>query len=189
MDGKEYPLNPNYIVYPDGRIYSKRFRKFLTPKKNWDGYERIQIWKDNKCHMISWHKVVAETFVPHPPECTVVNHKNGIKNDNRAENLEWVTQKENIQHSIRTHLRPLKRTEVYDMEGNLLGTFESMKEACVAFNLNTGTASRVANGFLKSTHGYVLKYIETSNDYRNASTQSIDTTVETGTVDKDEDIV
>ncbi len=96
---KEYPNNTNYIVYDDGRIYSKRFKKFLTPKLNWDGYHRIQIWKDNKCHMVGWHRIVAETFLDNPYNKPVVNHKNGIKTDNRVENLEWCTQSENIQHS------------------------------------------------------------------------------------------
>ena len=189
MEGKDYPLNTNYTVYPDGRIYSKRFKKFLTPKKNWDGYDRIQIWKDGECQMISWHRVVAETFIPHPSECNVVNHKIGIKNDNRVDNLEWVTQKENIEHSIKTNLRPLKKTIVYDKKGNFIGQFNSLKEAANAVGARDDSASRVANGYLKSTHGYIFKFIETYNDYRNASTQSIDTTVETGTVDKDEDIV
>ncbi len=105
MKYKEYPLNTNYIAYEDGRIYSKRMKKFLTPKINYDGYHRIQIWKNNKCKMIQWHKVIAETFLPKPSEKhIVVNHKDGNKTNNVIENLEWVTQKENIAHAWRTGL-------------------------------------------------------------------------------------
>ena len=105
MKYKEYPLNTNYIAYEDGRIYSKRMKKFLTPKVNHDGYHRIQIWKNNKCNMIQWHKVIAETFLPKPSEKhTVVNHKDGDKTNNVVDNLEWVTQKENIAHAWSTGL-------------------------------------------------------------------------------------
>lgn len=102
MEIKEYPLNTNYLVYSDGRIYSKRMKKFLTPKNNWDGYNRIQIWEHNKCKFIGFHRVIAETFLGKPSELhNKVNHKNG---DNRVENLEWVTQQENIQHAWNTGL-------------------------------------------------------------------------------------
>ena len=74
---KEYPKNNNYLVSENGEIFSKRFNKKLTPKVNWDGYFRIQIWKNNKCKFVSWHRVVAETFIPNPNNLPCVNHKDG----------------------------------------------------------------------------------------------------------------
>lgn len=130
---KEYK---NYLVYEDGKIYSKRFKKFLTPKKNWDGYYRIQIWENNKCKMIGWHRVIAEAFIPNPDNKPYVNHKNGIKTDNRVENLEWVTQKENVNHAWKTGLSKAKKNnpklskqiDCYTKFGQFIKTYPSTME-------------------------------------------------------------
>jgi hypothetical protein len=50
------------------------------------------------------HRVIASLFLGEHPSTVDVNHKNGNKSDNRVDNLEWVTRRENIQHAIRTGL-------------------------------------------------------------------------------------
>ena len=51
------------------------------------------------------HRLVAQTFIPNPKDKPQVNHINGNKRDNRAENLEWVTASENTQHAVKTGLK------------------------------------------------------------------------------------
>lgn len=68
------------------------------------GYFYVQLWSGNKTRLFRLHRIVAEAFIGHPPSGTVVNHKDGDKSNNRADNLEYVTQKENIRHAISTGL-------------------------------------------------------------------------------------
>ena len=75
-----------------------------------DGYERVSLYQDNKSKLMGVHRIVAQAFIPNPKGLPQVNHKNGDKADNKAENLEWADNTYNIQHSIELGLRdPSKR--------------------------------------------------------------------------------
>jgi hypothetical protein len=63
-------------------------------------YDRVS--KKNKSQIV--HRIVAQTFITNPLNKEQVNHINGIKTDNRVENLEWVTQQENMRHAFKTGL-------------------------------------------------------------------------------------
>ena len=65
-----------------------------------DGYERVSLYADNKTKLLGVHRVVAEAYIENPDNLPQVNHKNSVKTDNRVENLEWITNTANIQHSI-----------------------------------------------------------------------------------------
>tara|TARA_R110000868_G_scaffold125258_6_gene330968 strand:+ start:7817 stop:8521 length:705 start_codon:yes stop_codon:yes gene_type:complete len=63
-----------------------------------DGYVYVSLYKNAKCNKFSIHRLVAKHFIPNPENKPQVNHINGIKNDNRLENLEWCTPRENSIH-------------------------------------------------------------------------------------------
>jgi hypothetical protein len=73
--------------------------RYLKTRINNDGYIDVRLSKDGKTTTTFIHKLIAETFIPNPYKKKEVNHINGIKTDNRLENLEWVTHKENMIHA------------------------------------------------------------------------------------------
>lgn len=83
-------------------IISEKIKK---PYLNKSGYVTIALIKNNTTANRYLHRLIAEAFVPNPKRLNVVNHKNGIKSDNRIANLEWCTSSHNNLHAIHTRLR------------------------------------------------------------------------------------
>lgn len=75
--------------------------KILDYRKARHGYAMASLYRQMKFKNFKVHRLVAAAFLENPDDKPEVNHKNLNKSDNRVENLEWVTPKENIQHAIR----------------------------------------------------------------------------------------
>lgn len=86
-------------IYKDGEIKSE----YLKPFKN-KGYDIAPLYANHKRKNKFVHRIVAETFIPNPNNYPVVNHIDGDKCNNCVENLEWCTQKHNINEAIRLGL-------------------------------------------------------------------------------------
>lgn len=91
---------PQYFINNKGDIYSQKYGNLLTPRKNRDGYLFIEFEINGKKYYRRIHRLVAENFLPEAHTKETVNHKNFDKTDNRVENLEWMTNLENIRHGI-----------------------------------------------------------------------------------------
>lgn len=78
-----------------------RVRRLMSQGSDKDGYKTITFTKNGRRTTYRVHRLVAQTFISNPRGVFQVNHKNGIKSDNRVENLEWVTNSENQLHSHR----------------------------------------------------------------------------------------
>ena len=84
-----------YVVKEDGTVFSQVRQRVLKPQKTKSGYLQVRI--DGK--LLYVHRLVAEKYIPNPDNLPQVNHLNGDKADNRVENLEWCTAKQNMRHA------------------------------------------------------------------------------------------
>lgn len=103
------------------------------------------------------HRVIAELFLG-GPEKETVNHKNGIKTDNRAENLEWATQRENNAHAVKTGLSKQRVKPVKRLSDGM--TFDSLHEAAAYCNRAVGNLSSHLKGKQQTFAGDCWVYVE-----------------------------
>jgi hypothetical protein len=90
IEGKSLEDYPNYLITKEGKIYSKKSKKYLKINTSKD-YCSIKLCNDKKYKDFYIHKLVAELYLDNPEEYEIVCHKNGDKLDNRADNLEWTS--------------------------------------------------------------------------------------------------
>lgn len=132
-------------------VKSRELQQILNKK----GYPEVRLRK-NKSHTRLVHKLVASAFMIKPDNCTQINHINGIKTDNRLENLQWVTQSENQLHAYRLGLQPSRsgennsRSTITDKTVTILkelyNSGKSIKEASEIININLSIARSIIYG-------------------------------------------
>ena len=142
--------------------YMKKGR-ILVPVKHKNGYSVVKI----EGKIIGIHRLVAETFVQNPYNKQQVNHIDGNKQNNNAENLEWVTQSENTIHAYKNDLVKHKVVAVkqYDLQGNYIRTWNSIKSASEELGANASKISDCCRGARKTTHGFKWEYV--NGGYKN----------------------
>lgn len=165
-----------YQITDDGKLYSYRSNKYLSSNTDRYGYAYYVISISGVRYTLKAHRLVAEAYIPNPKNKPTVNHKNGIRNDNRVENLEWATYKEQQDDPLTTikRNRIVEQTDYQKMgaSGNfgrrktavykgdiLLGIYPSLKIAVHTHNANYSKASECANGKRKQTGGVRFCYV------------------------------
>jgi len=148
-----------YLIYENGELFNSKTNKFKKWTKDTNRYVRSAIWIEGKCKMIYQHRVLAEYFIENVHFKPQVNHINGVKHDNRLENLEWVTQSENAIHSFRMGLQKPTRPHMKKVINTITGhIYDSLTESSKDVGINLNLLSKMLTGKVVNTTN--LKYYE-----------------------------
>ena len=91
---------PDYLIYDDGRVYSKNRDKFMSPSIDHKGYHRVCLCNDGKIKLFLIHRLVASHYIPNPENKPCVDHIDRNPSKNHVSNLRWEKKSENQQNTI-----------------------------------------------------------------------------------------
>jgi len=155
---KQIPNHPRYKVNNVGIIINDK-NKTMKLSVQRQGYLCIDSRHNGKRKCLMAHRAVALVFIPNPENKKEVNHLNGIKSDNRVENLEWATPGENVAHSYKIGLRNIeqykktarrngvKRRKLTDEQAlEILSSNKKRADLVKEYNVSPSTIDRIFQG-------------------------------------------
>lgn len=144
----------------DKIFYAVHKEKILIPGLNSKGYHVINLVNKGIHKSFTVHSIIGKLFVKGYKKGLEINHKKGIKTDNRAWMLEWVTHQRNCIHSIEIGLRKSfneKQVYKYSKEGKLLNVYKSITNAANKTKNDRAGISRAVQGIQKTCGGFIWK--------------------------------
>lgn len=166
-NGKE----TQYFLFSNGDLYNENTHRISHGALN-HGYLRYTLNIDGEDVSIFKHQLLAQTFIPNPENKPNVNHINGCIQDNRLENLEWVTQKENCNKKV----NPVQRREIQEFSDEELenevwkpfrNTHYEISNLGRAKNLKTG---KILTGGINKNSGYI-RFVYVDENEKNCEMQ------------------
>lgn len=163
-----------YEVSNLGRVRSHGSIRSVKP---WNNYCVAKLYRNGNCKTAYVHRLVAKAFIPNPQNKHFVNHKDGDKRNNHADNLEWCTRQENEihawKHGLKERIRQtsranaiIARTHVdnkipvtqYSMNGSPIMNWPSAADAMREIGVDASAISKCCRGKLNQTGGYLWRY-------------------------------
>lgn len=155
-----------YKVSNIGNVASLNYRRTgrskLLKSVSCKGYRRVVVSKNGEKRNITVHRAVAMAFIVNVENKPQINHINEIKYDNRVENLEWVTAKENLNHGtwkVRTTNKKLKPVTQFTLDWRFVKRWSSMSST-IEGGFVESCVSRCCSGDRSEHKGYKWRLCE-----------------------------
>ena len=163
-----------YKISSDGNLLNKNNNTRVNTRISKDGYVYVSLYYNKKTYIKTLHQLVAQTFVEKDNNNSLeINHKDGNKLNNNIDNLEWVTNKENIKHAWKNKLfesvrKASKRygkdnpnaKKVCQIKNNaIVEVFDTIKEASIKTKTNKTNIGKCCNNKRKTANGFEWHFI------------------------------
>lgn len=153
MQAQIHPLT-GILVHQNGSLISAQGNP-IKPSVNPDGY--LYFFSKGKTYKV--HRIVATVWIPNTGNLPEVNHKDGNKQNNHKDNLEWVTHHQNIIHALENGIHATPERPVLQLkDGSIIGSFRSISEGARFNGFAKGDIWRVLNGRRYTCGGYEWEY-------------------------------
>jgi hypothetical protein len=150
-----------YLISDIGQVWSIRSEKVLKAKIDRYGYEVVVLSVDGIPHYKYVHRLVAQAFIPNPNHIPTVNHINEVKTDNRAENLEWLSVKDNVNYGTRNEKMSDTKSKLPVEQILLDGStvrYKGAKDASRKTGINPCCIAKCCKNIRKTAGGYKWRY-------------------------------
>ena len=153
----------HYIPSLDKIIWNNK-EKILKQAIGKDGYKYVVLTKNSNRKTFKVHRLIMITFNELDNKKTYINHIDGNKKNNILENLEWCNNSENIKHAYDNKLiditKKYKKVNQYDLQGNFIKQWGSMKEIEKELNICWQNVSMCCRGVRKKAYSYIWRYAD-----------------------------
>lgn len=158
LEPKIIPDYPNYSIDVNGVVTNITTKRQVKQQLNQRRYI-VELWKNNKKKHSLVHRLIAQAYIPNPNNLPQINHIDGNPSNNKLENLEWITDRDNKLHAHKTGLVNKYKIPIlqYTLDGVFIKEYSSILEANVATNVDRKSIKLNIEGKYKQAGNYIWK--------------------------------
>ena len=170
--GNVKSLERTFLFGKDYQIEQRHPERLLTIRTYKKGYKYVGLSKNGEVRKFKVHRLVAQAFIPNPNNLPCIDHKNGVRGDNRVENLHWVDAFENMNnpHTLKASREsklgartPMKMKQrpvlmIDRTSKQIVGEYEGCKAAARELGLDSSVISRCCRKEGRTYKGFIFKY-------------------------------